>query len=405
MTDYILSSNRQSALFSGLKKNQEDISYDIPKSIVGAVKTLEKVLPNVTSIATPQANQSEAIFNIPQGNMLNNLLIQHVLTFSVSADGYRQLGKTIVSDVELMSNNKPIWRCSASAIIARAADLEPEKSATIDRVTGCLNNTTFAPVASGTTYTTFTPVFIPYAESIRLALDTGFNEPLTLKIRYNTQAQAGTSQAIATVAPVLWCYKSVLDQDTQDKLRASNMKVGGLFNQLLSNTFTEVFECSNNTQNVVRLNCNYPVQKMHFFIKPKTTTYTAASAAIDLFSIDSFQLQVAGRDVYAAGQIPSIVNQYDSVMCSGRFGLSTGSTAGVRAESTTGVITLNFGMLPQNKYMVSGLVSFINLNNPTLTVNHQTLTTATNYELHVIYEYANIVSTDSRGVSSITVAS
>ena len=404
MTDYILSSNRQSPMFSNLKKNQEDISYDIPKSIVGAVKTMEKVLPNVTSITSPQTNQSEAIFNIPQGGLLHNCLIQHNLTFGASSAVNRQLGKTILQEIELLSNNKPIWRCSAAAIVARAADSVPAKAAMVDRVTGCLNGTTWAAASAGTSYSTFTPVFIPYAESVRLALDTGFNEPMTLKIRYATQAAAGTSVAIESVSPVLWLYKYHLDQETHDKVRAANSKPGGLFNQLVTNTFTETFQCTSDTVNTVRLNCNYPVSKLHFFVKPKTTAFDAASSAVSLINVDSFQFQVAGRDVYAAGDIPSIVNQYDSVMETGRFGLSTGTTAGIRSEALNGVVTLNFGLLDNNRYMNSGLVSFINLNNPTLVVKTQTAT-ASEHEIFVVYEYNQVVSTDSRGVSSVTVAS
>lgn len=404
MTDYILSSNRQSTMFTGLKKNQEDISYDVPKSIVGAVKTMEKVLPNVTTISTPQANQSEAIFNIPQGGMLHNCLIQHNLTFGSSSAVNRQLGKTITHEIELLSNNKPLWRCSASALIARAADSEPAKAAVLDRVTGCLDGTTWKSAAAGTAYTTFTPVLIPFAESVRLALDTGFNEPMTLKIRYATQAAGGTSVAIATVSPVLWLYKYHLDQETYDKVRAANVKPGGLFNRLLTNTFTETFQCVGATSTTVRLNCNYPVSKLHFFVKPKTTAFVAASSAVDLINIETFQFQVAGRDVYAAGEIPSVVNQYDSAMETGKFGLSTGSSAGIRSEDFNNVITLNFGLLDNNRYMNSGLVSFINLNNPTLIVKHATLTAA-DYEIHVVYEYSQIVSTDSQGLSSITIAS
>lgn len=407
MTDYILSSNLTSSLYRGLKPNQEDITYDMPKSVIGAVKTIDKVTANSVPAGNVQTLQSEVIFNLPQGGWLDNMLLENKITFASSDAAVinKQIGKTLIAEVQFCSNTKVLYSCTSSALIAQIADAEPSKAMLYNRVSGSLDPNTYEPLtAAASVVTTYTPITLPYSESIRLSLDTGFNEPLTLKIKYASKAAAGNTIDVTGVVPVLWLYKHFLDLDTQIKMRASYDKTSGIDNRLLLNTYTQTFQCSNATVNEVKLSCNFPVSKMHFFLKTKSTTFDAETSEVVMPVIKSFQFLVSGRDVYSSGKIPSIVNQYESALMSGRLNYSTGSAAGITMDGLNKIVTLDFGLLKNNRYSCSGLVCFTNLNNPTIVVETGTIT-PTDYEVHVVYEFFNMITTTSRGITSQTIAS
>jgi hypothetical protein len=402
--DYILSSNEVSTLIRGLANSKEDLSYSIPASFPSTAKSVISVLPSgPATYSTPQSAQSEVLFNIPRGMFLDNLLLEHQYTTASGDISGIHLGKTVLEYVELVANNKVVFRCTDGALVARIENAQPTEAWASDRITLTANATTYAVLGAGaaTTGVCFTPIFTTWFESIRNSIDLSFVEQLTLRVRYNTQGRAGNGTALATVSPRLWVYRHTFDKASYDTIRASNISPSSLFNQLCYNTFMDKVILSSTTRNFIRINANFPVYKLHFFIKPVTTGF--ASGTVSLVNIDSFQFQIAGQDVYSS-TTPSVVVNYDSMLKNSKAGQSTETT--VLNRSMAGVCTLEFGSLYNNRQLNSGCMSLISANNPTLWVNHQPtgITAGTSHELWVIAEYWQIVSIDSRGTMQVSVS-
>ncbi len=427
MADLVLASNEVSPMISAFVKNVEDLSYDIPKSFPGIVKQLEKQTPSGSAtLSNACSNRSEAIFNINRTMFLYGLMIEHQVAFTTNNDGYKlssalQYGKTILSLIELSSNNKPIWRITGNGLLARYSDMNGDMKSLIDRVTTCMDSDykPLSATAASARFFTYVPASI--FESVRTALELSKTEQLTLRIQYNSVNGAGLVSAtdLTTVVPYLWGYKYTMDKRNYDLILASNMnKPGGLMLQQWSNFYNEtyVLTSADTTGCSIRLSNNYPVHKTHFFLvggaeTDGSLTTTGASikpawirGSVDFVPITQFKFQVGGQDVLV--QAPSMVMNFDADKFGGQHGYySTGGVDTARVSNIRGVITINWGLLGDSRYENSGCVSFAQLNNPTLVLTYPTLsTTLTNYRVEVVHEYWQQVAKDGAGTMQVVLA-
>lgn len=284
--------------------------------------------------------------------------------------------------------------------------MAPSQRVMVERLTVPMDSTyTELLTGAGTpaSFRVFTPIPAQWFESIRLRPDLATTEQLSVRIVYNTSAQAyGGSIPILTVSPYLWTFKHTMDKKNYDLINAKNMgKPGGLNLMLTSNYFTEKVSLgsSDTASMAYRFLCNYPVFKTHFGIKLKTTAVTH-DTSISFWPINTFDFQVGGQSVFNSA-VPSLVCNYDSAVFSGKLAYGANNT--LRMENPTGMVTIDWGMLGDDRYMNSGCISFANLNNPTLNLVFGTIVPA-NYDLWVVHEYWQHLAKDGTGQLEIVLA-
>jgi hypothetical protein len=191
---------------------------------------------------------------------------------------------------------------------------------------------------------------------------------------------------MATVTTTLWVWTYRPDDKFYNLLRAKNQNPSKPLTMLAYNTYTESQVCTSTTQNIMRLNVNYPVFNTYIMIR----SGTAALAGIQ-FKIDSFELSLGGTKLLEA--VPYLVGNWESSSCGASSLQTTSLTATVYDDSKC--IAINWGIEPWNRVNNTGAVSFAQINYPTITLNTQTLGTAASYTIFVVHEYWNVLKLDS----------
>ena len=408
MTDFILNSNESSVILRNLAENKtKDLSYDVGTSYPLIAKQYRELQPNNSTGVT---HGGEIVFNINKSMLLRDMMIKTtVSTTTTSIAATHNLGLQIYEWIQLRTNNKVIMTMSDSYIWARTQQCSEAKQNAIFRRSLPLLAVTEVPSATSANaaVVTYTPIFCSFFESIQNAFDLNFFEQLSLACKVNTAARAGMVGNIPStgLTATLWVWTYRPDQQAYDLLRSKNNNPSRPLTMLTYNTYTESQVLTSTTQNVMRLNVNYPVFNTYVMIRSNT----AATLGVQV-KIDSFEFSLAGTKLLES--VPYLVANWES--CS--YGASSLQTTSVTATTydDSKCICINWGLEPWNRVSNSGAVSFAQINYPTITVN----TTAANitgltgysavgdFTLYVVHEYWQALSLDSsNGSVNIAVSS
>lgn len=396
MTDFIIQSNESSALLRTLNAGEvQDLSYGIKPSYPILSKQYREIRSNNT-ISTPAG--SEVVFNLNKSMFLRNLQIRSVLTgVSTTLNSLTvPLGLDLFDRIELRSNNKVIYTMSSAYIKARVDKSPINVQQAIYRRALPLDSTTYA-VSLSTGWTagticTFTPVFCPFFEETMQNFDLNFYEQLQLVCRVNTTTGMQLASALTAMTSTLWCWTWLPDPKYYEYLRSKNQKPSQPLTMLTYNTYTETFPMSSLTSNTVKLNVNYPVSHMWFYLRNITSALTG-SETTGAIAITSFDLSVGGTKLLES--VPWLVSDYECALSGACPIVCTDATAISRRRDIDAIRVVNFGLKPHDYTVNSGACSFNQINYPSLTINHPSLTTASNWVLVVCYQYWNMLTLDS----------
>lgn len=402
MTDFVLQANESSTLLRDLNsKPRVDLSYSVKPSYPLISKKFFSIASEST-IGTPAG--STVVFKLPRAGLLRDLLIQSTVSTAAASTNVLTTpwGLDLFESIEIRTNNKVIYTQSDAACKAFSQHTNLGKQGAIYRRALPTVPTTGAIAAAAnwntTGVTVYTPVFAPFFESVYNFIDLNFWEPISLHCKVSTTARMGLYDALSAMTSYLWVWTYTPDAEYYNKLRSKNMSPEYPLNMLCYNTFLEKFTCTSTTQNTMRLNVNYPVTALYFFVKHISTGA--------LFQINSFDFIVAGSKILDA--VPWLVADYASD-CSGSTAVvptwdsGTSTFPMVRITDQNRIRWLQFNMDPFDNTYNSGAMSFNNLLTPTLVINTASLGTASNYEIHVVYKYMTIVSFDATN-GSVSVA-
>ncbi len=392
MADFVIQSNAQSVLLNGLLENTEDLSYEVPASFPLISKQIRE-LPSNNTISGAPAGQ-EVVFNVNRSMLSRNMMIESLLTVGTANTTNTTPGLDLFEWIEIRTNNKTIFRFSDAYLRARTLDSSMEKSMAIHRRAMALNPTTEDVDGTLTTFKTYTPIFCSWFEQVRTALDFSFYEQVQVACKFNTAARSGITNAYTAATCSLWTWTYRMDDKHYHQLKAKNQRPDGLLNMLTYNSFLEKQTCTSTTSNQIRFNSNYPVFKTHFFMRDNRTTGSGA-----LTNIESISLSLGGT--YLMENVTAMVGKYESE-CAGGSGIVATSETAI-SRSADNVWTLNWGLLPMDRTMNSGAISFAQINTPILTLNTAAITAA-NIDIYVVHEFWQIVSFNSNnGTVSISV--
>lgn len=400
MTDQILTSNQSSVILRTLAEAEVvDNSYEIAPSYPLLAKQYRELPANGGAINAAM-NGQEISFNITKSMLLRDLMIKTTFTTTTTTidAAVNYPGLNMFEWIQLRTNNKVILTLSGEYLQARTEHSPEHIKNAIYRRAMCLTATTEVLDTDSTTggSVCYTPVFSSFFEDVRNAFDLNFYEQLSLNCKFNTTVKAGFVPTTLTLGTsTLWAWTYRPDDKYYDLLRAKNQNPSKPLNMLCYNTFTERQTCTSTTTNTMRLNVNYPVVRTYVMVRP-----TVASLKGQCFKIDSVEFLVGGTKLLES--VPYCVANWESSKhgASGMKLLTIGSNNGVLTAGTYGYddsrcVMFDWSLKPHDRLSCSGAISFSQINYPQITVNTQSLTTASNYEIVVIHEYLNIVSCDS----------
>ncbi len=386
-TEFIIQSNESSVILRDLdSKPKVNLSYSVKPSYPVLSKKWGSI-PSENTISTPAG--STVIFKLPRAGILSNLQIQSVMTATATSNSLTTpMGLNLFEEITIRTNNKILVTLSDAAIKSLAQHAPLSRSVADYRRAYVMDTTSYAIGTTNSwtnaTATVFTPIFAYLFDNIQQNVDLSFWEPISVHCKVNSQARAGLTNALTAMTCTLWYQYWLPDAAYLNKLKAQNMTPGAPLSILGWSTFLEKFTCTSTTQNIMRLNANVPVTAMYFFVKHISTGAH--------FLIDSFDFSIAGQKYMDA--VPWIVADYEVERLGSVGIIPTTATAVAHVADLDRVRCMNFCMDPYDRSYNSGAMSFNNLLTPTLTVNTQTLTTASNYEIHVVYLYHDVVAYD-----------
>lgn len=394
MSDLIISSNRTSQLLSSILDTEvQDLSYEMRPSYPLMSKQYVE-LSNENSPAGSM-NGQETTFKVNRSQLLRNMVIKTSFTTTTTTLSNTQFcGLSMFEWIQIKSNNKVLVTLTDAALRARVQNMPEAEKLIIQRGALPLVATTEVVQATSTSATvTYTPVFSPFFEDTINNLDLSFYEQLQVTVKFNTPAKAGFAATTTTISDcTLWVWTYLPDQKYLDVLRSRNQQPSKPLSMLAWNSFTERKTCTSTTQNTIRLNVNYPVFKTFIAVHPIVATLNSP------MRIDSFQVDVGGITLLNA--VPYHIGQYEACSTGASNLMVTSATA--VGYNDLKAICIDWSLLPQDSWkQCGGAVSFGNLNYPEITVNHQTLGTASNYELQVCHYYYNILTMSSSDGSII----
>lgn len=400
MTDQIINSNQSSVILRTLADAETmDLSYEIAPSYPLLAKQYREITANGGAV-NQSMNGQEIAFNITKSMLLRDLMIKTTFTTTTTTiDNKQYVGLNMFEWIQLRTNNKVILTISDAYIQARTEHSPEYLKNGIYRRALCLTATTEVLNATSTAAScTYTPVFSSFFDDIRNAFDLNFYEQLSLNCKFNTTVKAGIVPTTLTIGtPTLWVWTYRPDDKYYDLLRSKNQNPSRPLNMLCINTFTERQVCTSTTANTMRLNVNYPVIRTYVMVRPVVASLKGQCAKID--SVDFY---VGGTKLLES--VPHCVANWES----SKFGASgsklltigTNDNNGTFAAGTFGFddsrcICFDWSLKPHDRLSCSGAISFSQINYPQITVNTQSLSTASNYEICVVHEYWNIISCDS----------
>lgn len=408
--DLAIQSNQSSMLLRSLvDAGSSDLSYSMPTSYPLMSKEIREIRPKQGSTISLPNNQ-EVIWDLNKYQFLRDLMIRTQVTKTAGHDNPtgKMYGLCMYSEITLRSNNKIIQTLSDSSIRARVDNLpEPQKLAVMRRAL-MLVATTEASAAGvdATAGVTYTPIFSSFFDDVKNHLNLSFLEQLQVAARFNAAGTNGSNVIWDTATPTLLCWTYLPDLTYSNFLTAKNHKEGSILNMLCYNSQKQVFALDSVTSTEAKLTTNFPVFNLHYAIVSKIAIGDAAVNTI-IAPIDTVELKFGGISVF--GSLPSSVVTYEQEKTSTKLQLKNetdinrvvNSVSG--ANSYTGFATIPFGLdSVSNRKYNSGAVSFNNINTPTLSLAYPTVSTATNYQLEVVFEFFNMISISDLGIVSIS---
>jgi hypothetical protein len=392
MTDFVIQSNESSTLLRTLNsKPRIDLAYATKPSYPILSKRCFSIPSENVIVGSPYGQT--VIFKIPRGAYVRNFLIQNLVAAAAAptdASGI-PLGLKLFESIEFRTNNKVIFSISDAGILAFSQHAPLAMSNAIYRRSLNLNGVTGAVAAggdwAGAGVTTYTPTFAVFLDSVYNNIDSGFWEPISVHCKISTGARMGiTANQLTALTSTLWVWTYTSDLEYHNKIRSKNMNPQYPLNMLGYNTFLEKMVCTSTTVNTMKLNVNYPVREMFFFIKRIT------DGALSV--IQDYDFTVAGSKILE--NVNWLVSDYETD-CAGSSAIHpTSATAISRFTDANRIRWLTFCMDPYDRTYNSGAASFNNLLSPTLTLRTAALAGgAADNEIHVVYVYHNIVSFDA----------
>jgi len=397
--DSIIEANTKSVLLSKLQElGTTDLSYSIANSYPNLAKRVAAI-PS-SNVISGSIHGQEVEFRVPRSLFLHFLQIETTLTSQTTTGvaSTHHLGLDLFEWVQVEANGKVLLRNSDFYTRARTvADSEVHKSVAVTRRALPLNPTTEVPavINGGSTFKTYTPVYTTWFEDTRNNLDAHFGELLTIRARFNSLARMGCPDALgngATCRLIIHQWKPI--DRYYEMMRSKNMKPNGLYSILWEQNFREQYTCSSTTANSIRLNINYPVFKLYVAIRSNLGTSNAPFR-----KINGFTFRIGGLAIVESTS--NLVTRFEQEYSGAGGMVATSETAVSRLGDY--ILVINFGLLPQDRTMNSGAISFAEINNPTLELTHETLATAAENEILVSANYWSILSTDpNNGTLSIS---
>lgn len=393
--DLILESNRSSVILSSLAKaDVVDTSYFIEDSYPLLAKTYRKSAPtNPSTISAVVMNNQEISFNLNKSMLLRDALIKTSFTTTTTSMGAIYPGIKMFDTIQIKTNNKVLFNITDVGIKSWYEQQNGGVLSFLTRAALPLTDVTEVLNATSTAAThCYTYLPCSFFDSVRNNLDLNFYEQVTVTCRFSTPARAGFPTTVTLSNCDIWTWLWRPDDKYYDMLRSKNQNPSKPLNMLTWNTFTERYICTGLTQNTMRLNCNYPVFKTVIRLNPVTTALAGSE-----MKIDSFSFTVGGTEVITSAQ--KLVADLEKTRKGAASMICSSATALVRDDKQG--VTIDWGMDPHDWTYNSGAVSFSQLNYPQFVVNHQTLTTAADYELSVVHFYFNVLTLDSTNGSII----
>jgi hypothetical protein len=393
MTDQVLQSNNSSVIFRSLQDAEvQDLSYTTKPSYPILAKDKREIQSNQAIAGSPHGQ--EVSFNLIKSKLWTGAMIKTAYTISSTYSDVTSNsdfhGLNMFEWVQIRSNNKVIFQMTDSYLQGRTSNEKEHKQGMIQRMALPLVPTTELPANLGatTSLVTYTPIFSSFFESVKNALDLNFLEQLTVVVKFNTQSRAGFQRDITAATCTLWDAKYVLDDKAYDMLRAKNFSPSRPLNFLAYSVFQESIECTGLFTNSIRLNVNFPVFKTYIMLRNKTATIEVGGQP---FKIDSFDFSVGGTKLLE--NVPYLVGVSECAYKGASSLVVSGANTVVRSDKNA--ICLDWGMdMMQDRTYNSGGISFNQISFPQVTVNHQTLTDASHYDLIVVHEYWQILTMD-----------
>jgi len=400
MADLVLESNRSSVILSSLAKAEVlDLSYEIEPSFP-ILSKLPRVITanNPATIAAQAMNGQEITFNINKAMLLRDLYIRTTFTTTTTSLAVTYpVGLNIFEYIQIKTNNKVIHTLTGEAIRSWLENKNSSPRVQAWRMALPLVAATEGVNATSTAASaTYTYIPCSFFDQTKNNFDLNFYEQLSVTCKFNTVARAGMPTTTLDASSLyMWLWRP--DDKYYDMLRSKNQNPSKPLNMLCWNSYTERLACTSTTTTTMRLNCNYPVFKTVFRIKPITLALGGVEA-----TITSYAFSIGGTELIST--MTKLVGEWEKH----KFGANTlvcttnGSTV---TKSDNDGITIDWGMEPQNWVSNSGACSFTQLNYPQLVVNYPSLTAA-DYEVVVTHFYWNILTLDStNGSVSVTLSS
>lgn len=444
MTDFVVQSNESSAIIESLTRAEvQDLGYEMGASF----PNLAKQFREIQSVVAPPSNSSpaglEIQFNIPKSQLLRDCMIKTVYNLG-AADTLTTLvgtmpGLLMFEYIQIKSNNKLIGQFDDSYIISRSLQESVSKCSGIFKRAlplSTTNSSSLAVITVDTQRVCYTPVFFTFFESFRNHFDLNFWEQLQVNARFNSNLRfAGGNTSVQTITGIqsctLWYWTMKLDDKSLLLLRKENMDPSRPLNMLSYTSRRETQVCSSTTQNSIRLTVTWPVFNQYVYIRDNGANTSTATTALSpytpqnyCFPLTTFDYQLAGQYLIQNCPVHPIGNWEDE----SAFGSSIISTPPYTVVLATGVYTYGFSTstarlypdmlqkltnrplnlhwgLDKSRTYNSACMSFNQINFPLITVNHDTLTTAANFELVCDSESYQILTLDpSSGILNISLS-
>lgn len=398
MSDLVIESARSSVILGSLAKAEVlDLSYEIEPSYP-ILSKFPRVISanNPTTIAAQAMNGQEITFNINKAMFLRDLYVRTTFTTTTTSLAVTfPVGMNIFEYIQIKTNNKVIHTLTGEAIRSwienKPASVRAQASRMALPLVAATESVNATSTAASSTYT-----YIPasFFDQTKNNFDLNFYEQLSVTCKFNTVARAGMPTTTLAAADLYtWLWRP--DDKYYDMMRSKNQNPSKPLNMLCWNSYTERLACVAATTTTMRLNCNYPVFKTVFRIKPITLALGGVEA-----TITSFAFSVGGTELIST--MLKTVSEWEKHK-HGASSLVCTTNASTVTKSDNDGITIDWGMEPQNWVSNSGACSFSQLNYPQLLVNYPSLTAA-DYEVVVTHFYWNILTLDSQN-GSVNVSS
>ena len=391
----MIQSNRQSQILSGLQDSgQQDLSYDMRDSYPIIAKEYRELTSQTTAAGAMTGQEVSFVLN--KSGLLTDMYLRCVFTTTTDtlvATTYP--GLNMLEWMELRTNNKTLCRFYHEAIKAWVSDQDSDRQISITRAALPLVDVTEI-VQTNTLNATATYIPVPsfVSQSIKNAYDLSFNESLSLVCKFNTPTKANFVNSAATITSIkLWYWHYYLNDPSYQVLLAKNMNPSQPMNQLLYSTYVDKLLCTYTTSNTVTIRNNFAAFKTLVFLQQ------IALSGADV-KINSFDFTVGGISLLES--VPCTVGKHESHM-KGAGSLRATSITAVSMYDTK-PICINWGQDPKDMTYNSGALSFGNISNCQVTLNHPSITAA-NYNIVAVHFYWLIGSFDASNgsVSAIVV--